>query len=162
MIRSHVFGSLLTGLALVGVALAWHSEAGAQSRKSDGKVKAAVSATKIDDQGKQTITITLDIAKGWHLYANPVNHNNDTLNAAATKVTISGKVKPASVSVKYPEGKTVVEDKEKYDTYEGVVKLQAVVTRAKGDTGPLEITVAVQACNSSVCLEPSKMKLGVP
>jgi DsbC/DsbD-like thiol-disulfide interchange protein len=161
MLRPQVLGGLVAGLALAGVVLAWHAEAGAESRKSDGKVKATASATKIDDKGKQTVTITLDIAKGWHLYANPVNHNNGTLNPAATKLTIAAKVKPAKVEVKYPAGKTHVDKGDTYDIFEGTVKLQAIVTRAADDTSPLEITIAVQACDTSVCLAPGKVKLTV-
>src|SRR5262245_26080938 len=126
--------------ALFACALIWHSEVGAGSRKSDGQVKATATATKVDDKGKQTVTITLDINKGLHLYANPVNHNNDFLDSAATKVTITAKMKPGKIEVKYPAGKTIVDKKEKYDTYEGVVKIQAVVTRAPRDSSPLDIT----------------------
>jgi DsbC/DsbD-like thiol-disulfide interchange protein len=149
-------------LALATVALVWKVEAG--DRKSDSKVKANAKASKANEKGEQTVTITLDIEKGWHLYANPVNHNKEFLDAAKTKVAITAKEKLQSVSVKYPVGKTHVDKdtKDKYDIYEGVVKIEATVKRAAGDTSPLEVTIAVQACDSSVCLEPGKVKLTVP
>ena len=159
MNRPQLFTSVVAGLALVAFAIVSDSEAG--SRKSDGQVKATATASKIDDTGKQTVTITLDINKGWHLYANPVNHNNDFLDGAATKVTFAAKVKPQA-SVKYPAGKTIVDKKDKYDTYEGTVKIEALVKRAEGDTSPLEITISVQACDKNVCLEPGKIKLTIP
>jgi DsbC/DsbD-like thiol-disulfide interchange protein len=162
MARPRSLGIVIAGLALIGATLAWHSDAGATGRKSDAQVKATASATKIDDKGTQTVTITLDIAKGWHLYANPVNHNKGFLDPAATKVTIAAKVKPTAVKVKYPAGKTIVDMKNEYDTFEGKVQIQATVTRATGDTSPLEITIAVQACDKNVCLEPGKVKLTVP
>jgi DsbC/DsbD-like thiol-disulfide interchange protein len=160
MIRPQLFGCLVAGLATAGAIFAWHGEAGAVGENSASKVKATATATKIDDQGKQTVTITLDIAKGWHLYANPVNHNKETLNPAATKLTITAKMKPR-VEAKYPAGKTHVDKEDRYDIYEGTVKLQAIVTRAPGDTSPLDITIAVQACDTSVCLAPGKVKLTV-
>ena len=40
--------------------------------KSDSVVKATAAAAKPDADGKQTVTLTLAIDKGWHLYANPV------------------------------------------------------------------------------------------
>ena len=151
----------LTAFALlVSLGIAWSSQAG--SRKSDSQVKASAKASKVDAQGRQTVTITLAINKGWHLYANPVNHNNDLLDGAETKVTFKAGQPVAVKSVEYPVGKTVAEGKEKYDVYEGVVTIAAELTRAPGDAGPLEITVAVQACDKNVCLAPGKITLRVP
>jgi DsbC/DsbD-like thiol-disulfide interchange protein len=91
------------------------------------------------------------------LYANPVNH--EFLEAGQTTVKIAAKDKPESVKIRYPAGKTIVDKKEKYDIYEGVVKIEATVKRASNDTSPLEISVAIQACDSKVCLQPSTLKL---
>jgi DsbC/DsbD-like thiol-disulfide interchange protein len=158
MNRSQLFGSLIAGLALVGVVLTWH-EVNAGGLKSDSKVKATATATKIDDKGMQTVTITLDILKGWHLYANPVEH--EFLGNAETKVTITGK-QPVAVQVKYPPGKKHVDGKETYNVYENRVTIQASVKRAAGDTSPLQVSVAVSACNNSTCLQPATVKLTVP
>ncbi len=146
--------------ALAAAALAWQSDLDAGGNKSDSKVKAKVEATKIDANGAQTVTVTLDILKGWHLYANPVNH--EFLEGAETKVKITSKAKLKSARVMYPAGKTHIDKKEKYDIYEGVVKIQAAVQRTPGDTNPLEVVIDVQACDSSVCLQPGKLKFMVP
>ena len=45
---------------------------------------------------------------------------------------------------------------------EGEVVIKAMVERAKGDTGPLEVSVKLQACNESTCLLPATIKLSVP
>ena len=137
------------------------AEAGGKLEKSDSKVKATATATKPGADGKQTVTITLDVTKGWHLYANPVNHNNDFLNGNKTVVKISAKEK-VNVNVKYPAGKTKVDDKEKYDVYTGVVKIQADVVRTMGDSSPLEINITVSACDDKVCLDKGTVKLTVP
>ena len=148
--------------AIFATIVPWHADAGGKFEKSDSKVKATATASKIGADGKQTVTIELAIEKGWHLYANPVNHNNDFLNGNKTVVKIAAKEKLQSFSVKYPEGKTKVDGKDSYDVYTGVVKLQAVVVRAKGDTSPLEINVAVNACDKSVCLDRGTLKLTAP
>jgi hypothetical protein len=36
------------------------------------------------------------------------------------------------------------------------------VQRAKGDTGPLEVTVKLQACTDKTCLLPAIVKREVP
>jgi len=157
--RSYSLTALLT---LAALALVLHADAGAGgSRKSDGKVKATATATKVDAKGEQTVTITLDIEKGWHLYANPVNHNKEFLDGAKTKLKVTAKAK-VEASVKYPAGKTHADKDDKYDIYEGVVKIEAKVRRTAGDTSPLELVIDVQACDNRVCLEPGKVKLMVP
>jgi DsbC/DsbD-like thiol-disulfide interchange protein len=148
---------MFVSIALICLALT--CDAGGDS-KSESKVKAKATASKIDDKGNQTVTITLDITKDWHLYANPVN--SDFLASAQTKVTFAVKGKTAPASVKYPPGKTKIEGKEKYDIYSGTVKIEANVRRTPGDTNPLEITIAVQACNDRLCLQQGKVKLTVP
>ncbi|MBI2805764.1 MAG: hypothetical protein HYX68_12360 [Planctomycetes bacterium] len=157
MIRNPVFGGLFV---LSAAAFAAFTPVDAAGTKSDSKVKATATTTKIDAKLTQTVTITLKIDKGWHLYANPVNH--EFLEGAATTVKIAGKNKNTTASVKYPPGKKIVDKKETYNIYEGVVKINATVVRAPGDVGPLEITIGVQACDKGVCLSPAKVKLTVP
>jgi DsbC/DsbD-like thiol-disulfide interchange protein len=136
----------------------------AQNQKSDSKVKTTVKAATPDADGKQTITLTLNIEKGWHLYANPVD--NETFAENKTIVTVSGKVKPQAVKVAYPKG-TLHQDKilkESYLVYEDQVVIPVHVHRAAGDTGPLQVTIQVNACNDKlgVCLQPGKINLTVP
>ncbi|MBY0232071.1 MAG: protein-disulfide reductase DsbD N-terminal domain-containing protein, partial [Gemmataceae bacterium] len=114
------------------------------------KVKASVSAGKAEG-GKQAVTITLDIDKEFHLYANPVG-NKDLEENQVTVTFTSGKAK-AGAEVKYPAGELkkdkVVGD---YRIYKGKVVITAMVERAKGS--PLEAAIAVQACDKSKCLAP--------
>jgi DsbC/DsbD-like thiol-disulfide interchange protein len=156
------FSYLAILFAFFAATLACHVEAGAgKLEKSDSKVKASVTATKLGADGKQTVTITLDVAKGWHLYANPVNHNNEFLDGNQTVVKIASKEK-VNFKVMYPAGKTKIDKKEKYDVYEGSVKIEATVMRPRGDTGPLQINIEVSACDDKVCLQPGVVKLMVP
>lgn len=153
----------LVGCALAALALALAgSPASAGGKKSDSEVKVSATASKADASGKQLVTITLVHNKGWHTYANPVG--NEELTSAQTVVTISAKTKPAAVKIEYPEGKL---HKDKlagdYRVYENKVEIKAVVQRASGDTGPLEVSVRIMACHEKgVCLLPATVKLTVP
>jgi uncharacterized protein YyaL (SSP411 family) len=133
------------------------------ARKSDAVVKVTAKAdpAKPGDDGKQVVTITLTIEKGWHLYANPPDQED--LESVQTRVSVSSKKELKDVKVEYPEGKEI-NDKTvgKYKVYEDEVKIKATVERAAGDTGPLEITVKFQSCNDKQCLLPATKKVTVP
>jgi hypothetical protein len=150
-----------TRVALALVALAAAGPALAQGTKSDSVVKATAKADKPGDDGKQTLTITLEVDPEYHVYANPVG--NEDFDSNKTTVSVTGKKKPESVKVDYPPGKavkdSVVGD---YKIYSGKVTIKAVVQRAKGDDGPLEVAVKLQACSKSKCLLPATIKLPVP
>ncbi len=123
-------------------------------------VKATVTADKPDAEGKQTVTITLNIAKPWHLYANPVD-NKDLLDTQ-TVVNVSAATKPAKVDLTFPAGKLQKDDiVGDYRIYEDTVTIKAAVVRAKGDTSPLAVEVKINACNDKTCLLPGKIKLDV-
>ena len=130
----------------------------AQLKKSDSVVKTEAKADKIADDGTQTVTVTLTIDKGWHLYANPVG--NEDLADNQVVVSLSSKNKLQDVKVEYPEGKvhkdTTVGD---YKIYEGTVTIKAKVRRAKDDTEPLDVAVKLQACDKSTCLVGTTVKL---
>src|SRR5689334_8638642 len=107
-------------LALAALAGTAH----AQGKKSDTVVKAEAKADTIGADGRQLVTITLTIDKGWHIYANPAG--NEDLESAQTSASLSSKNKLQDVKVEYPEGK-VVKDKTvgDYKTYEGTVTIKA-------------------------------------
>ena len=130
----------------------------AGGKKSDGVVKAKAKLENVG--GKSIVVISLDIQKGWHLYANPVG--NEDLASSQTTVTIPAKAAKL-VKVDYPLGK-VVNDKVlgTYGVYEGSVEIRATVERAAGASGPLELTVKVQACDEKNCLPPGSIKISVP
>jgi hypothetical protein len=132
----------------------------AQGKKSDSVVKAKATADKSTD-GKQVVTITLEIDPKYHLYANPVGQED--LSSAQTTVSFTGKTKPDSVKIEYPEGKlkkdTTLGD---YKIYTGKVAIKAIVQRAKGVTGGLEVSIKLQACSDKSCLAPATIKVAVP
>jgi DsbC/DsbD-like thiol-disulfide interchange protein len=145
--------AVLAGSALVLVPV----QAG--GKKSDSEVKATAKAERPGSDGKQTIRLTLNINKGWYIYANPVG--NEDFAANATTVTV--KPKPQTVDVSYPEGKVkkdnVIGD---YRIYENEVIIPIHVQRGIGESGPLELDVRVNACNTKMfCLPPGVIKVTV-
>jgi thiol:disulfide interchange protein len=145
---------LFAGFPLVGGdSLAW-----AAPLKSDSVVKATASADKPDAGGKQVVTLTLAIDKGWHLYANPVGAED----FASVQTTVKVKAKGAldNVKIDYPAG-TEIKDATlgAYKVYEDKATITITANRAQGDDSPLELTLKIQACNEKTCLLPSEVKL---
>jgi DsbC/DsbD-like thiol-disulfide interchange protein len=148
--------SLLAGVMILGLA----GLVVAADKSSADKVKMTVNAAKPNADGTQTVTIDLDIASGWHIYANPVN--NEALESVATKVTVSKDKKPLKdVKVEYPKG-DLIKDKDAgdYIQYVGKVTLKATVKRTAGD-GPLSVLVRIQACDKDTCLPPATIEKSI-
>ena len=154
MIRWYLFGTL----AVAALLLAYRTQIDAGGKKSDSKVKATAVASKISADGKQTITITLTIDKGWYLYANPLNTNNEFIEGSQTVVKVSGKGKLTGISIAYPPGKKHVDGKDHYDIYEGTVRIPVVLNRA-GNESPVQIRVNVNACSGKECLLQGTIEL---
>jgi len=145
---------LLAGLTAVAVS----APALAAPLKSDSVVKATAAAEKPDADGKQVVTLTLTIDKGWHLYANPVG--SEDFASVQTVVKVKAKGALDNVKVAYPAGKEVKDATlGAYKVYEDKATITITANRAKGDDSPLELTVKVQACNEKTCLLPSEVKL---
>jgi DsbC/DsbD-like thiol-disulfide interchange protein len=146
-----IMAGLVGGALVLAVGMLPDLRAG--TKKADDKVKVTAAATKPDAAGKQTVTVTFVIDKGWHIYANPVG--NELLAEARTVVDIKAAGKP-EVKVKYPAGKVFQDKDDRYRIYENKVSVQATVVRTKGDTSPLEVTVRYNACDDKQCLPPAK------
>jgi hypothetical protein len=150
----------IAGLSVLaaGLVLAAGQPVLGQGKKSDSVVKARATAGKLDGAGKQEVTILLEIAPGFHIYANPVG--NEDFVTTQTTVTVGGKAK--LVKVEYPKGEQkadkVVGD---YKIYKGKVTIKASVERGKDDSGPLSVAVKLQACDKARCLLPATIKLSV-
>jgi hypothetical protein len=149
-------GVLLVGLT---VSAGWCA-CPANAAKSDSVIKVTAKADKPDSDGKQVIIITLAIDKDYHAYANPIGAKD--FPGIATQVTVKADNKPQNVKVDYPKGKLVKDTTVgNHFIYENKAVIKATVLRAKGDTGPLDIAVKIQACTDKTCLEPSTVKLTV-
>ncbi len=131
-----------------------------QPPKKPDPVKVEAKAGKLGDNGEQTITVTLNIDKGWHIYANPVG--NEDLEGADTTVKIAGKGLSKVVKITYPPGKEESSVLGKYKAYTTQAVVTAVVQRVQADTEALEVSVQYQACDDKQCLLPKTVKLKVP
>lgn len=142
----------------VVAAVVFAGSALAQKTSAD-VVKVVVKSDKPDADGKQNVTITIDIEKGWHLYANPVG--NDMLKSAQTTIKPGDKIE--LVKVDYPEGKTTKDEVAgDYKTYEGTVVIKAMVRRPADASGPFTLSLRLQACDEKTCKLPSTIKVEVP
>jgi hypothetical protein len=147
---------LLAPVALA--ALAAGPAPAAAPLKSDSVVKATAVAGTVGSDGKQTVTLTLAIDKGWHLYANPVG--NEDLTSVQTAVKAAAKGSLGDVKVDYPPGKKIKDPVlGEYSIYEDKAVIAVNVTRAGGDDSPVELTVRVQACSEKECLLPAEIKV---
>jgi DsbC/DsbD-like thiol-disulfide interchange protein len=149
--------SLLLGTA--ALLLGSNPAARAGGKKEESKVKLTATASPIDKEGKQVVTISMEIDKGWHAYANPVQFED--LEGAQTTVKITGANKLQDVKIDYPTGKRETVGKDTYFIYEGKVEIKATVKRAAGDSGPLDVSVKFMTCNKNMCLPPEQVKLQV-
>ncbi len=145
-----------TGLGLILMTLALVVPTGLAGGKLN-PVQVTATAGKPDESGKQTITVKISIAKGWHIYANPVD--NEEVDKAATEVTITAAGKPVAAKVSYPAGKELT-DKSigKFKAYEESVTIPAEIAALDS---PFEIQVRFMVCNDKVCI-PKTTKLKLP
>ena len=154
MIRFSMLGCLFAALMLTLVLTAQAGD------KSDTKVKVTAKASKLGDDGKQKVTVTIAVDKNWYIYANPVKSEDFEDNA--TRITfLKGKEK-LKAAVDYPAGTQKTLGKIRFNIYEGTVTIDAVVQRAKGDTGPLTLAVEVNSCSGNTCLAPGTVRVMVP
>src|SRR5262249_60867685 len=93
--------NLVLALSLViGLSIVSSSATANQGKTSEAVVKVTAKSDKPSVDGKQLVTITLNIDKDWHTYANPVGLED--LESAQTVVEITGKTKQDSIKLAYP------------------------------------------------------------
>lgn len=152
------FRRILAGMTVVFVLTVSVGEA-----QQPKLVKVDATATKIDADGKQTVTVTLDIEKNWYVFANPIM--NEDLKTEQTVLRVASDVKLAALEVKYPAGKLDRSDPVlSFMYYEGKVSIQASVQRAPGDNSPLKVEVWFRPMNNrlGVCVKPQMVKITLP
>jgi DsbC/DsbD-like thiol-disulfide interchange protein len=133
--------------------------AGAGGKKDESQVKLAATATKLDAEGRQVVTISVNVNSGWHIYANPVQFKD--LEAVQTTVKITSANKLHEVKISYPPGKRHTLDKDTFYIYEGKIEITAIVKRAGGDVEPLDVSVKYMSCTDKVCKMVEQVTLQV-
>jgi DsbC/DsbD-like thiol-disulfide interchange protein len=143
---------------LAGIFLLTLGSSEAGSRKSDSKIKVTAEPGKADASGKQTVRLTIAVAEGWHIYANPVG--NEALASNATTVTAQAGKKMIEVKADYPAGKKAVLFGEKMSVYEGTVVIPVHLTRDTAE--PVILVLGVSACDAKQCLAYGEVRITVP
>jgi uncharacterized protein len=147
--------ALDTGLALDALRdLPTRMADGIKNPKSSADVvKVELHAGNLAD-GLETFTVSITVAKGWHIYANPVG--NDTLAESALVVELraDGK-KVATQHVKYSKGTDRKGALGEYKIHEGVSGVEVEVPWRDVSEKKLTARVTLVACNDTVCLAPA-------
>lgn len=146
-----------------------------QGMDSTSKVKASLSTSTPDKNGKQTLSIALDIEEGWYLYANPTKANKaaeDIVGENQTRVTFSANGKKVEAKIMYPEGvqKTEVISKDeeaRWHIYQKKATIICEIHRTP-DVNNITAEVFVNACligangRTVTCLPQGKIVVKVP
>ncbi len=139
-------------------------DTGTRRYAARGKVAIAASALPpASSAAPFPLTITLDIAPGWHV------NSSAPLDGSLIATTVE--LDPASSGwrldrLTYPEPRQVRLgfQESPLSVYTGRVEVTAGLARSAGDTsaGPLAIALRLQACDDSVCLRPENLVLRIP
>jgi hypothetical protein len=140
-----------------------------RARRIDRIVKVKAAATAPDRDGRQVVTVTLDINKEYGVYANPAGSGEfkEDFKPVEMKVTVSAGEKLKDVKVDYPAAETHTitcggEPLPVSRLYHGTVNVRVHVRRVKGDTSALEVNLACTPYHPARCYPPAAFKLKVP
>ena len=140
--------------------------AGLPAPVSGGVVKGVVKVEPVESPGATVVDLklTLDIASGFHLYANP----SGVEDLPPTTVELEAGTEFDVVSTRYPagEGKTLPSlGTAKVSLYEKsttiVVRLKSKEGASPGDS-TVRLKVRYQACNDKACLAPASLTVSTP
>jgi uncharacterized protein len=107
-------------------------------------------------EGVQTFTVTLAMAKPWHIYANPPLGKDLAESATTIELWLDGK--PLEASIEYPVGSPLKDAGGEYQIYSGTIEIRGRVKRTDDAKVPLAVRVKIVACNDRNCLLPSTLK----
>lgn len=147
-------------LCALAATLLMGTSADAGGLASDSRVKVSATAGKIDATGKQLLTVTLVVDKKWHVYANPVKHED--YESIRTEIRVKSGAKLVRFDVRYPAGKLYIDENLpslKLMVYNEKIDIPVLLQRAAGDVSPLDLAVTFCACDSKNCLKPSTVKI---
>jgi len=120
----------------------------------------AILEVAASDQGAFDATVTIHIADGWHINANPAS----LPGLIPTAVTFNADVPVKVAALTYPAGETIRFSFAggPLDVYQGEIRLRARIvaeTVTVPEDARLYATLYYQACNDTVCLEPGEVAL---
>jgi uncharacterized protein YyaL (SSP411 family) len=101
-------------------------------------------------------TLELEVAKGWHLYANPTGAEN--LKPTRVEVVHNDLVALSAVAYPTGEAKRLSESTMPINIYQGTFRVPISLLVSKEALGPLQIVLRLhfQPCDDQVCLAPAQ------
>lgn len=127
-------------------------EAPKAPKESADVVKAELKLGDKTAKDEQTFTLTLTVAPGWHIYANPIG--DDSLLESQTEIALGNR----TLKVTYPKGKEVTDSTgAKYGIYEGTITIKGTSPATKVEE--IELRVKIIACQEGKCLLKSVLKV---
>lgn len=142
-----------TPYSLLAADLAKHGESGPLQYAGRGKVRAEVQRT-----GAKTLSVTLNIAQGWHVNAHEVA-NADFI---PTSVAVGTRTSSMPSTVNYPDYKKVKLgfSDDVLSLFEGKVKIEVQLTERSENADVVQLEA--QACSDEICLLPELLTLNIP
>lgn len=105
--------------------------------------------------GLEKVNVVITVAKGWHIYANPVGNDKLAESATVIEIRADGK-KVASQVPQYPKGTDKKSELGEYKVYEGPIGIEVELNHTDiKDAKTLTARVKLVACNDKVCLAPA-------
>jgi hypothetical protein len=119
---------------------------------------ADVVGVRAERSSARTLRVTLDIADGWHVNANPASM--DFLIPTTIQALVAGE--PLPLSVTYPPGRKIETSlDETWAVYDDGMQLFATVADGL-PPAPITVTARVQACHDQGrCLTPDTLRTTV-
>ncbi len=127
----------------------------ADPKTSSDVVSVVLKAEAVKD-GVQIFTVSVAVAKSWHIYANPPLGKNLAESATVVEVLLDGK--PVEAKIEYPEGTVHKDAGGEYRIYSGTVSIRGSVDRGDQAGATLSVRAKVVACNDRTCLLPATLK----
>jgi uncharacterized protein YyaL (SSP411 family) len=128
------------------------SDAPKMPKETADVVKAEVKLGEKSSKGERAFTLSLTVAPGWHIYANPIG--NESLLDSQTELTLAH----GTPTVTYPKGKPLTDSSSaKYSVYDGTVSITGTIPELKDDE--IEFRIKVIACKEGKCLLKSVLKV---
>ena len=124
------------------------------------KDKVSVQAQIIQNQSTDThkaVTVTIKIADGWHLNANPAS-----LDFLIPTVVDIQSEQDSTVQISYPKAHAIKTSLGAISTFKGTTKINAVIdSKQTIETSKMRALIQVQACQENTCYPPSQITVDV-
>ena len=127
-----------------------------ENPKSSADVVAVSLTADVPKGGVQSFTVTVAVAKPWHIYANPPLGKDLESSATVVEILLDGKAVDAKIE--YPEGAVQPDKGGNYRVYAGTVAIRGSVKRTDDGKAPLSARVKIIACKEGNCLLPATVK----